>query len=358
MKTWFGTYATSPHAEPVEATVLVYDKKIMIGYRLEDGSNNTTVWDILDAESVFDHSLQSTKITNGTQTGAKLLIDGKAAADFIHQLQEEQKKPWHKKEKAKEQGRYLLIFLGIVGILVAAYFLLVPWLSEKLASNVSVKTEEQFGDAAYDALALSAQEDKPATVILNDFFTAMKVPTDYDIRITVVKSEVVNAFALPGGRIVVYSALLKQLKTYPELAALLSHEFVHVNNKHPTKSIFRQLGSKVFLSLLFGKFSSVTSVMIDQADQFKSLKYSRALEKEADMEGLNILKERKINPGGFAALFTHLKESAPASAMPEFLNSHPDIDKRVEYIRNESKNITIEENEVLKTIFEKLNQLK
>ncbi len=358
MKTWFGTYSVSPHAEPVEATVLVYDKKIMIGYRLENGQNNTASWDILDANTVFDQSLQATKITNNKETGTKLLIDGKAAADFIHQLQEEQKKPWHKKDIAKEQGRYLLIFLGIVGVLVAVYLLIVPWLSEKLASNVSVKTEEQFGDAAYDALARSTQEDKAATLILNDFFTAMKVPTDYNIRITVVKSEVVNAFALPGGHIVVYSALLKQLKTYPELAALLSHEFVHVNNKHSTKSIFRQLGSKVFLSLLFGKFGSVTSVMIDQADQFKSLKYSRRLEKEADMEGLTILKERKINPEGFAALLTHLKESAPASAMPEFLNSHPDIDKRVEYIREASKNTTIEDNEPLKTIFEKLNQLQ
>lgn len=355
MKTWFGSYTTSPHAEPVEATVLVYDKNIMIGFRLADGSNNTVSWDIRDAETVFDNSLQATRITNIKESGAKLLIDGKAALDFIHQLQAEQNKPWHKKDKTKDQGRYLLIFLGIVGVLVAAYFLIVPWLSEKLASTVSVKTEEQFGNAVYDALALSAQEDKTATVILNDFFKEMKVTTDYNIRITVVKSDIVNAFALPGGNIVVYSALLKQLKTYPELAALLSHEFVHVNKKHSTKSIFRQLGSRIFLSLLFGKFGSVTSVMIDQADKFKSLKYSRGLEKEADMEGLIILKERKINPEGFAVLFKHLKDSGPASAMPEFLNSHPDIDSRVEHIRKASKNATIEENEQLKTIFEKLN---
>ena len=354
MKTWFGSYTASPHAEPVEATVLVYDKSIMIGFRLADGSNNTVSWDIRDTETVFDNSLQATKITNLKETGNKLLIGGKAALEFIHQLQAEQNKPWHKKEKSKEQGRYLFIFLGIVGVLVAAYFLIVPWLSEKFASTVSVKTEEQFGNAVYDALALSAQEDKTATVILNDFFKELKVTTDYNIRITVVKSEIVNAFALPGGNIVVYSALLKQLKTYPELAALLSHEFVHVNNKHSTKSIFRQLGSRIFLSLLFGKFGSVTSVMIDQADKFKSLKYSRRLEKEADMEGLIILKERKINTEGFAALFKHLKDSAPVSAMPEFLNSHPDIDNRVEYNRNASKNATVEENERLKTIFEKL----
>ena len=169
MKTWFGSYSTSLHAEPVEATVLIYDKKIMIGYRLAGSSNNMTSWDIGDAEAVFDNSLQATRITNIKEPGTKLLIDGKAALEFIHQLQAEQNKPWHKKDKTKEQGRYLLIFLGIAGILVAAYFLIVPWLSEKLASTVSVKTEEQFGNAVYDALALSAQEDKTATAIVNDF---------------------------------------------------------------------------------------------------------------------------------------------------------------------------------------------
>ncbi len=214
-------------------------------------------------------------------------------------------------------------------MLIAVYFLIVPWLSEKLASTISVNTEQQIGNAVYDALDLSAQEDKEATTVLNDFFKEMNVPTAYAIRITVVKSDVVNAFALPGGNIIVYSALLKELEAYPELAALLSHEFTHVNNKHSTKSIFRQLGSRVFLSLLFGKFGSVTSVMVDQADKFKSLKYSRSLEKEADLEGLSLLKERKIDAEGFIGLFKHLKDAAPASAMPEFLGSHPDIDQRI-----------------------------
>ncbi len=355
MKTWFGHYEPSLHTDPVEATVLVYDKSIAIGYRLDDGSNNTVSWDMRDVEAGFDHSLQATRITNIKNAGNKLVIEGKAALDYIHELQAEHNKPWHKKEKTKERSRYLLVFLGIVGALVGLYFLVVPWLSEKLASTVSVKTEEQLGSSVYNALALSSQEDKNATVVLNEFFKEMKVATAYNIRITVVNSEVVNAFALPGGNIVVYSALLRQIKTYPELAALLSHEFTHVNNKHSTKSIFRQLGSRIFLSLLFGKFGSVSSVMIDQADRFKSLKYSRGLEKEADMDGLAILKERKIDPAGFVDLFRHLKNSAPASPMPEFLNSHPDIDKRVNYIREASKNAVIEENKQLKTIFEKLN---
>jgi len=352
MKTWFGTYLTSSHAEPVEATVLAYEKNIAIGFRQANGDNSTINWNIGDIDAAFDNSLQATKISNIKDPGTKLLINGKNAKEYIEQLQAEHHKPWHKKENTKEWSRNLLIFLSIASVLVTAYFLIVPWLSEKLASTVSVKTEEQFGNAVYDALSL--EEDKEATIIVNNFFKELKVTTAYNVRIIVVNSDVVNAFALPGGNIVVYTGLLKELKTYPELVALLSHEFIHVNNKHSTKSIFRQLGSRVFLSLLFGKFGSVTSVMIDQADKFKSLKYSRGLEKEADVEGLAILKERKIDPEGFVSLFKHLKDSAPASAMPELLGSHPDIDNRIAYIRDVSKNAAVEENIQLKTIFEKL----
>ena len=354
MKTWFGSYYTSSHREATEATVLAVEKSITIGFRREDGITNRIEWEMQDLVAEFDISIQATRITHSKETGSKLVINGKQAFDFVRDLQAEQNKPWHKKGQTIDLVRSLLIFLGIVTVLVTTYFLIVPWLSEKLASTISVNTEEQLGNAVYDALDLSDQQDKEATVVLNEFFQEMKVQTPYTIQITVVNSDVVNAFALPGGNIVVYSALLKQLNTYPELAALLSHEFTHVNNKHSTKSIFRQLGSSVFLSLLFGQFGNVTSVMVDQADRFKSLKYSRGLEKEADLNGLSMLRERQIDPEGFVGLFMHLEKAASESGIPEFLASHPDIDKRIAYIREASKNWKIEEKSQLKTIFEKL----
>jgi len=354
MKTWFGSYYTSSHSEPTEATVLAVEKSITIGFRREVGITNRIKWEMQDLVAVFDISIQATRISHSKEAGSKLVVNGKQAFDFIHEMQAEQNKPWHKKGQTKEWGRSLLIFLGIVAVVVTTYFLIVPLLSEKLASTISVHTEKQLGNAVYDALDLSAQQDKEASVVVNEFFQEMKVRTPYTIQITVVNSDVVNAFALPGGNIVVYSALLNQLKTYPELAALLSHEFTHVNNKHSTKSIFRQLGSSVFLSLLFGQFGNVTSVMVEQADKFKSLKYSRALEKEADLNGLSMLRERQIDPEGFIGLFMHLKKEASESVIPEFLGSHPDIDKRIAYIRDASKNWKIEEKSQLKTIFEKL----
>ncbi len=358
MKTWFATYISHHGAEPVEATVLTMKDHISIGYREQDGTTITFRWNIKEIFAVFDRSLQATKVINGAMKDKSLLINGKDACDFILHMQAEERKPWYKKQTTKTWLRSLSVFLVVAGILVATYFLFVPWLAEKLVSNVSIKTEVGFGDAVFNALNLSQQEDKEATVLLNDFFKEMKVPTHYNVRITVVEGDIVNAFALPGGHIVVYSALIKELKTYPELAALISHEFTHINNRHTTQSVFRQLGSGVFLSLLFGRFGNVTTVLAEHADKFKSLTYSRSLEKEADIGGLSLMKERKIDAEGFVRLFLRLKASATDSVMPEFFESHPDIDKRIAYVREASKNSQSEDNFNLKTIFEELKNNK
>lgn len=352
MKSYFGFYSSSGTAAS-ECTVLVFDKNLSIGYRGADGSNIMLNWLLRDVDTHFDLARQTTQLRNSKLPG-ELLIEGNDAANFVKSMQAERQKPWHKKSSGREWIRNSLLFLGIAGLLVLLYLLFVPWLSQKLASKVSVKTEQQLGDAVYDALGLNEQEDKAASAVLNEFFSTMDVPTAYSIRISVVNDNTVNAFALPGGRIVVYKALLQQVRSYPELAALLCHEFTHINNKHSTKRIFRSLGSKVFIGLLFGKFGTVTNVLVNHADNLKNLKYSRNLEKEADTEGLQILTQRKIDPKGFEDLFLHLKQSAPGSALPEFLGSHPDIDKRIRYIREASENSPVAEHVELKAIFEQL----
>lgn len=356
MKSWFGSFYASQNAEPIEVTVLAGEKNITIGFRNADGTVNTRTWNISPIQVGFDNSEQATKLTNEHDPGCRLIIPGNDALNYLREIQAEKGKPWHKKDRAKEWTRNLTIFCIVVGVLAGAYLLVVPWVSGKLASGVSIEREEQFGNAVYGALDIASQQDKQATVVLNDFFKAMQIRTAYHITITVVKGDVVNAFALPGGHIVVYTALLQKLDSYPELAALLSHEFIHVNNKHSTRSIFRQLGSRIFLSLLFGRFGSVTSILIDKADEFKSLRYSRSLEKEADIQGLSLLKERGINPAGFTGLFQQLKASATAQAIPEFLASHPDIDNRIAYIQEAGSNSVVKENKELKTIFENLKQ--
>jgi Zn-dependent protease with chaperone function len=353
MKSYFASF-TQPGLAHVESTVLVFDKNLSIGFRDAEGLNRTVHWSLPDIDSQFMASLQQTRIRNHRFPGQELLIDGKDADDHIRELNEERRKPWHQRSGGREWIRNTALLLGILAVLFIIYLLIVPWLSSRFASKVSVKTEQQLGEAVYNAMGLEGREDTAASFVLNQFFAAMEVSTPYDIRITVIRDEMVNAFALPGGRIVVYSALLKQINSYPELAALISHEFVHVNNRHATRSIFRKLGSKVFIGLLFGKFGTVTSVLVDHADNLKSLNYSRKLEKEADLAGLDLLSQRHIDPDGFISLFRTLESSASSSGPPEILASHPNISRRIQYIREAAVRMRADTNAYLESIFIKL----
>lgn len=355
MRNFFGNYIASRQAEPFTASVLIFDRHISIGYRDENDSNHTARWEMNQFQAHYE-SFSGESVLRHTGTGEELRINGEEAANLVKDMQAEMAKPWYRKKAAGYRGRIALFFAGLAGILLLLYFLFVPMLSEKIAETVEPETERQLGDAVWDAMVAGMNEDTAASSILNTFFSTLQIESKYQIRIAVVKDNVVNAFALPGGRIVVYSALLERIGSYPELAALLSHEFTHVNNRHATKSIFRRLGSKVFLSLIFGRMGSVTSVLVNHADDLKSLTYSRNLEKEADLEGLSLLTNRKIDPRGFTALFRHLKAAAPAASGPEFLASHPDIDKRIAYIQEQSKDVVAEPNASLQQIFEQLKK--
>jgi len=148
------------------------------------------------------------------------------------------------------------------------------------------------------------------------------------------------------------------MNSYEELAALLSHEFTHVNEKHTTRSLFRQLGSAIFLSVIFGDVGAIANTVIRNADNLKGLNYSRSLEKEADMNGLKILSERKIDCNGFVHLFELLKkETMETGKQPaEWISSHPDLYNRIDYVKkNELFNKNgVGQNEVLKTLFLKI----
>ncbi|RYY61563.1 MAG: hypothetical protein EOO05_05990, partial [Chitinophagaceae bacterium] len=78
---------------------------------------------------------------------------------------------------------------------------------------------------------------------------------------------------------------------------------------------------------------------------------SRSLEKEADLSGLSILRERQIDPAGFSGLFARLKTASPTGEMPEMLASHPDINERIRYVREAAGSYTVKQDSILQSIF-------
>jgi Zn-dependent protease with chaperone function len=239
----------------------------------------------------------------------------------------------NKKMPVGKMAPLLKVLLFFFAFLIIAWLFLVPWIASALAGRFPLSYEKSIGDQTFNAMKNDFDVDVKKTAYINDFFTQMNVPSKYNIQIVVVKGDVVNAFALPGGRIVVYEKLINQLGSYPELAALLAHEFTHVENRHTIKTLFRQLGSRIFLSLVLGDATAVGGIIINNADDLKSLSYSRALEKEADDNGARLLADRKIDCDGFVRLFQVLIRETNEAESSEWISSHPNLNNRIENIK-------------------------
>jgi predicted Zn-dependent protease len=353
MKTFSGQFYPSYFSPPLEATLLLSDRTLSIGFHNQDGNPARHDWSIKEVEGDFLFAEQRSRFIQ-FNTQAEFRVAGREAFEYWEEIKAEANKSWFRKKRTGNLRRTaaLLSALLLGGALL--YFFMVPWLAEQMATVVSKKTERQLGDSVFEAMKSTQTEDTMATRVLNDFFNALAIETDYSIRITVVKDEMVNAFALPGGQLVVYTGLLENMESYPELAALLSHEFIHVEKRHATRSIFRSMGSDLFVTLLFGKSSGLATLVIGQANQLRTLSYSRSLEKEADLEGYRLLKEREIDPAGYDQLFMHLKDSSLGTTIPEMISSHPDTDNRMQYIREAARGQVVKEDPQLRSIFAQL----
>jgi len=142
----------------------------------------------------------------------------------------------------------------------------------------------------------------------------------------VVNSDEVNAFVLPGGKVIVYSGLFKVLKSEDELAMVLAHEIGHAVARHNAEKITQQMTITMFRSALFlalGMDIAAGPLMLGL-----QLPYSRTCENEADTLGLQLMAKACFDPRSGPKAMSRLS-SGHASAMPEFLSTHPSSATRV-----------------------------
>ena len=157
-----------------------------------------------------------------------------------------------------------------------------------------------------------------------------KGPWDYSFR--VIESKEVNAFALPGGPMFMYTGLIDRLKSADELAAVTGHETQHVRLEHWAKKQRNETERSVGLGALLGIFhaGSTAQTVIGGLNGLYSLKFSRGEEDQADAGGLLYMDKAGYDPQGMIDLFNTLKAaSGGKGGGPEFLSDHPLTDVRI-----------------------------
>lgn len=225
--------------------------------------------------------------------------------------------------KAKKHWKWPVLLLVIAGGLLGIYFLLISLITGIGLQLVSTEKERELGEMIYASMAEGLKIDSAATDKLTLFANELKLSEEYKLNFTVVDEKEINAFAIPGGRIVVYKGILEEMKEPEELVALLGHEASHVNERHSLRSILRQLSGSVLLSMVFGDLGSIGSAVVGQADQLRSLSYSRSLEEEADASAMDLMRGNKVDPRGMIGLMDRLKKAESGAKLPGFLSTHP-----------------------------------
>jgi beta-barrel assembly-enhancing protease len=231
---------------------------------------------------------------------------------------------------------------GVVAGVLAALALFLWFGSDVLVefavSRIPVEWEQKLGEAAYrDFLTQQTViKEGPAVAAVNEITHRLieRIPDNpYKFEIAVVKSDVVNAFALPGGYVVVFTGLLIKAESGEEVAGVLSHELNHVLQRHGLDRIVKQLGLMAVVTILAGDQQGLVGLMKRLGVELLTLKFGREQETEADVTGLQLLHRAKIDPSGMIRFFERLSENDKERV--EILSTHPMSDKRAERLKTE-----------------------
>jgi predicted Zn-dependent protease len=157
------------------------------------------------------------------------------------------------------------------------------------------------------------------------------------IKLHVLKVSDINAFALPDNHLIVFSGLIETCQNESELAAVLAHEIAHMELKHIMKKLVAEVGISVLLSSSNDRIASA-ELTKEIAKMLSSSAYSRNMEKEADLKGVDYLINAEINPEGMADFFFMLSYFEPeATKQLAWVSSHAESGERAKYILEYTK---------------------
>lgn len=230
-------------------------------------------------------------------------------------------------------------FLIIFGLLIAVwvYFIYRPIVDSEDIKIDYKERETKIKDKLVDILNFKKVENgkTPILIALDEIQKLVQdSTTKYELYYS--NSSEVNAYALPGNMIVINRGLILNTDSPSEIIGVLAHELGHLKMKH----ISEQMITSFSIALLFSG-SGTTSGEI--AKVLTQNVFSRDMEEEADDFAIHKMKEIGVSPNNLATLFRKLYTTS--DYIPEFLNTHPGLDKRIKkFSKYKDKQDTIEFN--------------
>lgn len=218
-------------------------------------------------------------------------------------------------------------FLLSVTLIWWQYDQVVSW----AADHVSIANEVRLGNSLLAQIKSEGDliEKGKAVKTIQDIGKRLSQGSRYHYQWLIKKDKTINAFALPGGVVIVHTGLLAKADNANELAAVLAHEIQHVEQRHSLKNMIHSLGWAAVLMTVLGDVNTATAVIIHQVG---SMYFSRDIEDEADRLGYQALVRAKITPDGMVSFFQKMAKQ-PGADLPAWVSSHPATSDRIQTIQ-------------------------
>ena len=283
---------------------------------------------------------EQVRLERGGETPEVLLVPDAAFLTDLHRIAPKLARRFHDPTRRRMRARLtLLAALGAIGVATVLYLWGIPALAALVASRVPVSWEERLGQAVVEHLAPPGKRcaDPTRGRVIGDIIATLTAPLSrppYTFRVMVVNNSTVNAFAAPGGYIVIFRGLLERTRTAEELAGVLAHELQHILQRHATRALLQHASTGLLIAALAGDASGAMTYGLESARALGTLRYSRRNEEEADAEGMRLLLAAGIDPAGMIAFFDVLrKEGGEAPGLLTYLSTHPSPADRIEGLK-------------------------
>ena len=164
------------------------------------------------------------------------------------------------------------------------------------------------------------------------------IDVNYPVQVVIINSKELNAFAFPGGYLIVFSGILDTLESENGLSFILAHELAHFKNRDHLRSLGRGVVLVALSSVLTGADSGVSQLLAPTGYLGQS-QFSQSRETKADIAGIEALDCRYGHVGGATELFEILQkdDNLEESFALHYFASHPELSKRIETLKNVAK---------------------
>ena len=252
--------------------------------------------------------------------------------------------------------------IGCIAALIAIPLLLLGvWRMFQGAVDATVdalpfSVDEAIGEAVWGEMDLGGPRvDDPvlnaAVQEILDRLEPYSAMPGVEFTFAVIQNDVSNAFALPGGYMVVFTGLLAQAESPEQVAGVIGHEMAHVTLRHGLRRIAHSVGLWAGISLVFGNVDALTGLALKLFQLSTVNSYSQDQEAAADLEGARMLIAAQIDPRGLADFFIKMKKEY--GDVPELLawtSTHPRHEQRSaaiqEYAREHGEGVTYQPLEI------------